>query len=114
MVNIHQQVEESAQAVSGYLAGDDAPEELLAAMGRMMLREDPGFHSFQIVDAAFRQFEARKGAESGKHVIIGLSRFLAAHSPTPRAGGQTCQTSPPPATRRGDLLVTRLLQSSLP
>ena len=91
MVNIRQQVEESAQAVSGYLAGDGAPEDLLATMGRMMLREDADFHSFQIVDAAFRQYETRRGTESGRHVLIGLSRFLAAHSPTPRAEGQTYQ-----------------------
>ena len=91
MVNIRQQVEESAQAVSGYLAGDCAPEDLLATMGRMMLREDADFHSFQIVDAAFRQYETRRGTESGRHVLIGLSRFLAAHSPTPRAEGQTYQ-----------------------
>ena len=91
MANVRQQVEESAQAVSGYLSGGGAPEDLLAAMGRMLLREDAGFHSFQIVDAAFSQFESRIGSESGRHVMIGLSRFLAAHSPTPRAEGQTYQ-----------------------
>jgi nitrite reductase/ring-hydroxylating ferredoxin subunit len=91
MVDVRQQVEESAQAVSGYLAGNGAPEGLMATMGRMMLREDAGFHSFQIVDAAFQQFESRRGAESGRHVMVGLSRFLAAHSPTPRAEGQTYQ-----------------------
>ena len=91
MVNLRQQVEESAQAVSGYLAGDGDRQDLMATMGRMMLREDAGFHSFQIVDAAFRQFEFRQASESGRHVMIGLSRFLAAHSPTPRAEGQTYQ-----------------------
>ena len=91
MVNIRQQVEESAQAVSGYLAGDGAPENLMSTLGRIMLREDAGFHSFQVVDAAFKQFEHRQGTESGRHVMIGLSRFLAAHSPTPRAEGQTYQ-----------------------
>ena len=91
MVNVRQQVEESAQAVSGYLAGAEDPKGLLATMGRLMLREDADFHSFQIVDAAFRQFETRCGTESGRHVMIGLSRFLAAHSPTPRAEGQTYQ-----------------------
>ena len=91
LVDIRQQVEESALAVSGYLAGGEEPEALLATLGRMMLREDADFHSFQIVDAAFRQFESRRGTESGRHVLIGLSRFLAAHSPTPRAEGQTYQ-----------------------
>ncbi len=91
LVNIRQQVEEAAQAVSGYLGASEPPGGLLATMGRMMLREDADFHSFQIVDAAFRQFESRRGTESGRHVMIGLSRFLAAHSPTPRAEGQTYQ-----------------------
>ena len=91
MVNLRQQVEESAQAVSGYLAGDGDRQDLMATMGRMMLREDAGFHSFQIVDAAFSQFESRQASESGRHIMIGLSRFLAAHSPTPRAEGQTYQ-----------------------
>ena len=91
MVDVRQQVEESALAVSAYLAGDDAPDDLLATLGRMMLREDADFHSFQIVDAAFRQYETRRGTEPGRHVLIGLARFLAAHSPTPRAEGQTFQ-----------------------
>ncbi len=91
MVNVRQQVEESAHAVSGYMAADGSPEDLLATLGRMMLREDADFHSFQIVDAAFKQFESRRGTDSGRHVMIGLSRFLAAHSPTPRAEGQTFQ-----------------------
>ena len=91
LVDIRQQVEESAQAVSGYLAAGDEPEALLATLGRMMLREDADFHSFQIVDAAFSQFESRLETESGRHALIGLSRFLAAHSPTPRAEGQTYQ-----------------------
>jgi len=91
MVDVRQQVEESAQVVSGYLSGGGDSEKLLAALGRMMLREDADFHSFQIVDAAFKQYEERRGTESGRHVLVGLSRFLAAHSPTPRAEGQTYQ-----------------------
>ncbi len=91
MVNVRQQVEESARAVSDYLCGDGPEERLVSTMGRMMLREDADFHSFQIVDAAFNQFALRRGTESGRHVMIGLARFLAAHSPTPRAEGQTFQ-----------------------
>ena len=91
MVDVRQQVEEAAQAISGYLAGGGAPEGLMATLGRMMLREDADFHSFQIVDAAFRQFDSRTGTESGRQVMVGLSRYLAAHCPTPRAQGQTYQ-----------------------
>ena len=91
LVNARQQVEESASAVSGYLASQSPNRDLLATMGHMMLREDADFHSFQIVDAAFNQFKSREGTESARHVMIGLARFLAAHSPTPRAEGQTYQ-----------------------
>lgn len=91
MVNVRHQVEESARAVSDYLAEDGPSDNLMSTMGRIMLREDADFHSFQILDAAFKQFASRKGAESARHVMIGLSRFLAAHSPTPRAEGQTYQ-----------------------
>ena len=91
LVDVRQQVEESAQVVSRYLTGGAAPAELMTAMGRMMLREDADFHSFQIVDAAFKQFQLLQGSEAGRHIMIGLARFLAAHSPTPRAEGQTFQ-----------------------
>ncbi len=91
MVNVRHQVEESAKSVSDYLCGDGREEELMSTMGQLMLREDADFHSFQIADAAFKQFASRRGTESGRHVMIGLARFLAAHSPTPRAEGQTYQ-----------------------
>ena len=91
LADSRQQVEECAHAVSGYLAGSGSSDDLMATMGSMMLREDSGFHLFQIVDAAFKQFQDRQGTESGRHVMIGLARFLAAHSPTPRAEGQTYQ-----------------------
>ena len=91
LTNARQQVDESAHIVSSYLTGDGPPDGLMAGMGRLMLREDAGFHSFQIVDAAFKQFDSLRDDEAGRHVMIALSRFLAAHSPTPRAESQTYQ-----------------------
>ncbi len=88
-LNVQQQVEEAAQLVSAYLRGGADPDGLLATLGHAMLREDAGFHAFQIVDAAFAQYQARRGTEAGRHVLIGMARFLAAHAPTPRALGQT-------------------------
>jgi len=78
-----------AQLVSRYLSSGVEPGSILATLGHAMLREDAGFHAFQLVDAAFRQFQARRGTEAGHHVLIGLARYLAAHAPTPRAVGQT-------------------------
>ena len=88
-MNVQQQVTEVAQMVSDYLGDGAEPADLLATLGHAMLREDAGFHSFQIVDAAFKQYQDRDGSESGRHVLIGMARFLAAHSPTPRAVDQT-------------------------
>lgn len=88
-LDVQQQVEQSAQTISDYLTGSENPEGVLAALGHAMLREDSGFHMFQIVDAGFRQYEERRGTEAGRHVLVALSRFLAAHSPTTRSVDQT-------------------------
>ena len=90
-MDVRQQVEEVSHLVSRYLTGGCEPEALVATLGRAMLREDSGFHSFQIVDAGFNQYRQRQGAESGRHVLIGMARYLAAHAPTPRAVNQTYQ-----------------------
>ena len=92
-MNVRQQVEEVAQLVSQYLTGGGEPAALLSALGNVMLLEDSDFHSFQIVDLGFKQFQARRGTDSGREVLVGMARFLAAHSPTPRAMGQTYQTA---------------------
>ncbi len=90
-MDVRQQVEEVSHLVSRYLTGGADADALVAALGRAMLSEDSGFHSFQIVDAGFNQYRNRRGAESGRHVLIGMARYLAAHAPTPRAVGQTYQ-----------------------
>ena len=90
-MNVQQQVEEVAQLVSNYLADSADPRGIMMTLGQAMLREDAGFHAFQIVDAAFKQYQARRGTHAGRDVLIGLARYLAAHAPTPRAVGQTYQ-----------------------
>ncbi len=90
-MDVRQQVEEVSHLVSQYITGSGDPDALVAELGRGMLMEDAGFHSFQIVDAGFNQYQSRRGTESGRHVLIGMARFLAAHAPTPRAVGQTYQ-----------------------
>ena len=91
LMNVRQQVEEVSLLVSRHLTGAGDPNALVAALGRAMLAEDAGFHSFQIVDAGLSQYQTRRGTESGRHVLIGMARYLAAHAPTSRAVGQTYQ-----------------------
>ena len=91
MMDVRQQVEEVSQLVSRYITGGGEPDALAASLGQAMLTEDAGFHSFQIVDAGLGQYRARRDTESGRHVLIGMARYLAAHAPTSRAVGQTYQ-----------------------
>ncbi len=91
LMNVRQQVEGVSRLVSRHLTGASDPDALMAALGHAMLAEDAGFHSFQIVDAGLGQYRERRGSESGRHVLIGMSRYLAAHAPTSRAVGQTYQ-----------------------
>ncbi len=91
LMNVRQQVEEVSHLVSNHLTAGGEPDALMAALGHAMLAEDAGFHSFQIVDAGLGQYRERRGTESGRHVLIGMARYLAAHAPTSRAVGQTYQ-----------------------
>ena len=91
LMNVRQQVEEVSHLVSNHLTAGGEPDALMAALGHAMLAEDAGFHSFQIVDAGLGQYRKRRGTESGRHVLIGMARYLAAHAPTSRAVGQTYQ-----------------------
>ena len=88
-MDVQQQVEETAQIVSDYAGTTGSLDGVLPTLGHAMLREDSGFHSFQIVDAAFKQYRERRGTEAGRHVIVAMTRFLAAHAPTARAVDQT-------------------------
>jgi nitrite reductase/ring-hydroxylating ferredoxin subunit len=88
-LNTRQRVEEAAQLIAVYLGSGADPGALLATLGHALLREDAGFHAFQIVEAAFQQFRSRRDSEAGRHVLIGMARYLAAHVPTARAVGQT-------------------------
>jgi hypothetical protein len=45
----------------------------------------------QNVEAALRQYAPLMGTQSGTHLLVATARYLAAHSPTMRAQGQTFQ-----------------------
>jgi hypothetical protein len=75
--------------VTDYVVASPNPDDLLSVLAHAMLREDSTFHHFQIVDAALKQYEERRGTDAARHVLVGAARFLAAHYPTPRAVNQT-------------------------
>ncbi len=67
------------------LAAGGDPDALLTALGSALLREDRNFHTVQMVEASFRQWDRRPD-----HVLlVAAARYLAAHAPTVRVQGQT-------------------------
>ena len=96
-----QRVDETAELVASMLA-EGKYEEVVAALGHALLREDAGFHSFQIYEATVRQYGNFRGQPEGDHVLIGAARFLTAHAPTVRSVGQTYDIAA--RLHRGDAL----------
>jgi nitrite reductase/ring-hydroxylating ferredoxin subunit len=83
------QVNEAGKAVSSYLGSGGDPLRLIAVFGGLLLHEDRDFHTIQTVEAAVRQFYESEGSGARSHLLVAAARYLAAHSPTVRAQGQT-------------------------
>ena len=62
---------------------------MIATLAHAVLREDAGFHAYQILEAGVRQFAVWGDTDEGRHILIAVARYLAAHSPTERAALQT-------------------------
>ena len=65
----------------------DRLEEVFIEVPRV--REDAGFHAYQMLEAGVRQFNEWGNSNEGRHILIAVARYLAAHSPTKRAALQT-------------------------
>ena len=93
LFNHQQQVNQAGLQVARYLASGAPPARLIATLGQALLREDAGFHPIQSLEAAVRQYgllSARSDlAPYAPHALVAAARYLAAHSPTPRAANQT-------------------------
>jgi nitrite reductase/ring-hydroxylating ferredoxin subunit len=85
------QADLAARIVARYLARGNPPAALIAALGRALLREDAGFHSYQTLEAGVRQFDEWGNGIAGRHILIGVTRYLAAHAPTMRSIAQTAR-----------------------
>jgi nitrite reductase/ring-hydroxylating ferredoxin subunit len=75
----------AARLVARYLLLDHPPGPLVATLVRAVLREDAGFHAYQMLEAGARQFHEWGGGDAGRHILVAVARYLAAHSPTERA-----------------------------
>ena len=88
-----QQVDIAARIVARHLTLGHSSQALIAALGRALLREDAGFHMMQNVQAAVHQYLAWQGDTEAAPILIAAARYLAAHSPTPRARRQTADVA---------------------
>ncbi len=87
------QVDVSAQLVARYLGLGHDPGKLITALAFALLREDAGFHTYQMFEAGVRQFREWGPSDEGRHILIAVTRFMAAHFPTERSRFQTADVA---------------------
>jgi hypothetical protein len=85
----HGAIDSAPRYVSRYLAKGHDPDRLLATLAHAVLREDAGFHTHQMLEAATGQFRHWGNGPEGRRILVAFSRYLAAHSPTERSELQT-------------------------
>ena len=83
------QVDLAARLVARHLTLGHSPQALIATLAHTVLREDAGFHAYQMLEAGVRQFAVWGDTDEGRRILIAVARYLAAHSPTERAALQT-------------------------
>jgi hypothetical protein len=91
LLDRQQQVHEAGKLVAHYMHGGGHVASLQAMLGHLLLREDRDFHTIQTVEAAARLSRLFGDRDEATHMLIAAARYLAAHSPTVRAQGQTYQ-----------------------
>src|SRR5919112_880505 len=83
------QVDAAGRLVARHLTLGYPPEDVIATLARALLREDASFHAYQMLEAGVRQFREWGHTPEGRHILVAVARYLAAHSPTERASLQT-------------------------
>ncbi len=85
----HGSIHLAARHVARHLALGHDPGALVATLAQAVLREDAGFHSYQMLEASVAQFREWGPTREGARILIAAARYLAAHSPTERGDLQT-------------------------
>jgi hypothetical protein len=86
-------VEDAARFVARYLQLGHPVGELFDALTFACVREDAEFHTFQMVEAGIKQYDAWGGGAEGTNILVAVARYLAAHAPTQRAQLQTSRVA---------------------
>jgi hypothetical protein len=90
LLDREQQVAPAASLVDTLLAADRWAE-VIPVLGHAVFREDSDFHAYQTLEAGIGQFRALRDAHplAARRTLVAMTRYLAAHAPTPRAQYQT-------------------------
>jgi nitrite reductase/ring-hydroxylating ferredoxin subunit len=83
------EVNAAGRLAAHYLDAGGDPDRLRARLGRALLREDAGFHTFQALEAGFAQADVRAAPEERRTLLVAVARYLGAHFPTRREREQT-------------------------
>jgi hypothetical protein len=84
-LNRRRQGDLAARLVARHLTLGRSPQALIATLARARLREDAGVPAYQMLEAGARQFSGWGNSDAGRHILIAVARYLAAHSPIERA-----------------------------
>jgi hypothetical protein len=86
-------VRDAGRLVARYLMLGHPADRLIATLAHAVLREDADFHTYQMLEAGVRQYREWGESDEGRHILIAVARYLAAHSPTERAQLQTAMVA---------------------
>ena len=86
-------VKAAGRLVARYLMLGHPVEPLIATLTRAVLREDAEFHTYQMLEAGVQQYRQWGESAAGRHILIAVARYIAAHSPTERSQLQTAMVA---------------------
>jgi nitrite reductase/ring-hydroxylating ferredoxin subunit len=87
------EVKRAGRLVARHLILGHPAEPLITTLARAVLREDSEFHTYQMLEAGVQQYRQWGESTAGRHILIALARYIAAHSPTERAQLQTAMVA---------------------
>ena len=90
LLDREQQVAPAAILVDELLARGQSAA-VIRVLGHAVFREDADFHAYQTLEAGVRQFRALASTHplAARRTLVSITRYVAAHAPTPRAQYQT-------------------------
>jgi len=69
-----QQIDAAARLVARHLTLGHSPQALIATLASALLREDAGFHTYQMLEAGVRQFSEWGNGDQGRHILMAVAR----------------------------------------